>query len=322
MRALRFEKVGSLDALSIQDVPVPRPAADEVLVQVKAAAINPSDIKNVLGKMHITTLPRTPGRDFAGVVVEGPKDLLGKSVYGTGGNLGFGRDGSHAEFLAIPSGAILPLPANLSFAQAAGVGVAYMTAWTALVNAARLQKGETVLITGTTGNVGTVAAWVARHAGAKVFGTVRATADLAKVGQLPVAAWIDLQQTDLPGGVRAATSGRGVDVVFDLVGGAMFEPCLQSLAFRGRQVAIASNPDPRVAFNLVDFYHNESRLLGVDSLKWSFEEAAGILRSLTPLLESGALPPPQVEAYPLEQAPQLYRDIAASAVKGKPVLVP
>jgi NADPH2:quinone reductase len=322
MRALRFEKVGSLDALSIQDVPVPRPAADEVLVQVKAAAINPSDIKNVLGKMHITTLPRTPGRDFAGVVVEGPKDLLGKSVYGTGGNLGFGRHGSHAEFLAIPSGAILPLPANLSFAQAAGVGVAYMTAWTALVNAARLQKGETVLITGTTGNVGTVAAWVARHAGAKVFGTVRATADLAKVGQLPVAAWIDLQQTDLPGGVRAATSGRGVDVVFDLVGGAMFEPCLQSLAFRGRQVAIASNPDPRVAFNLVDFYHNESRLLGVDSLKWSFEEAAGILRSLTPLLESGALPPPQVEAYPLEQAPQLYRDIAASAVKGKPVLVP
>jgi NADPH:quinone reductase-like Zn-dependent oxidoreductase len=322
MRALRFEKTGSLDELGVRDIPVPKPAADEVLVQVKAAAINPSDIRNVLGKMHGTTVPRTPGRDFAGVVVGGSPGLLGKSVFGSGGNLGFGRDGSHAEFLAVPASAVLPLPAGIGFAQAAGIGVAYMTAWAALVKAARLQKGETVLITGTTGSVGSIAAWIAHHCGAAVFGTVRATADLAKVGNLPVGSWIDLQTTELAAGIRAATGGKGVDVVLDVIGGAMFERCLQALAWRGRQVAIASNPEPRVNFNLVDFYHNESRLLGVDSLKLSFEEAAEILRSLSPLLETGELPPPQVEAYPLEQGAKLYREIAAATVKGKPVLVP
>jgi NADPH2:quinone reductase len=322
MRALRFEKVGSLDELGIRDVPVPRPAAGDVLVQVKAAAINPSDIKNVLGKMHGTTVPRTPGRDFAGIVVEGPRELKGTSVFGSGGNLGFGRDGSHAEFVAVPAHAVLPLPHNADFKQGAGIGVSYMTAWAALVNAARIREGETVLITGTTGNVASIAARIAHRLGARVLGTVRSTADLAKVGDLPVEAWIDLQTTELADGVRAATAGKGADVVFDVIGGAMFEKCLQSLAWRGRQVVIASNPDPRVNFNLVDFYHNESRLLGVDSLKLDFEEAAAILGGLTKLIEGGELPLPKVEPYPLAQAPELYRGIAAATVKGKPVLIP
>jgi NADPH2:quinone reductase len=137
-----------------------------------------------------------------------------------------------------------------------------------------------------------------------------------------VDAWIDLQTTDLAEGVRAATAGRGADLALDAVGGALFEKCLASLAWRGRQVAIASSPPPRVEFNLVDFYHNESRLLGLDSLKFSFEEAAAILRSLTPLIESGVLPAPKVDAYPLERAPSLYREVDAATLKGKPVLVP
>jgi NADPH:quinone reductase-like Zn-dependent oxidoreductase len=322
MRALRFEKTGSLDELAVRDVPLPKPAQGEALVQVRAAAINPSDVKNVLGKMHGTTVPRTPGRDFAGIVVEGPQDLVGKAVFGSGGNLGLGRDGSHAQFLAVPAAAVLPLPANVGFEQGAGIGVAYLTAWAAIVDTARVQKGEVVLITGTTGNVGGIAARIAHGRGARVIGVVRTTADLSRVGDLPVDTWIDLQATDLAAGVRAATAGRGADVVLDVVGGAVFEKCLASLAWRGRQVAIASGPLPRVEFNLVDFYHNESRLLGVDSLKLSFEEAAGILRSLTPLIEEGALPAPKVDAYPLDRAPALYRGIDASTLKGKPVLVP
>jgi NADPH:quinone reductase-like Zn-dependent oxidoreductase len=322
MRALRFEKTGSLDDLRIREVPMPRPAEGEVLVQVRAAAVNPSDFKNVLGKMHATSVPRTPGRDFAGIIVKGPGELMGQSVFGSGGDLGFGRDGSHAQYLAVPACAVLPLPRNAGFEQGAGIGVSYMTAWAALVNLARVRGSETVLITGTTGNVGTIAASIAHHLGARVLGTVRSKADLAKVGDLPVDGWIDLQETGLAQGVKAATAGKGVDVVFDLVGGALFEGCLQSLAWRGRQVVVASNPDPRVSFNLVDFYHNESRLLGLDSLKLGFEEAAGILRSLTPAIESGHLPLPKVEPHPLEQAPRIYRELAASAIKVKPVLVP
>src|SRR5580658_8149573 len=173
MRALRFEKTGSLDELSIRDIPAPAPAAGEVLVQVKAAAINPSDVRIVQGKMHGTTVPRTPGRDFSGIVQGGPKELTGKSVFGSGGDLGFGRDGSHAEFLTVPVCAVLPLPHNASFEQGAGIGVAYMTAWAALVNSAGVRKGETVLITGTNGNVGSIATRIAHRLGARVLGTVR-----------------------------------------------------------------------------------------------------------------------------------------------------
>src|ERR1700722_5421572 len=154
MRALRFQKTGSLDELRVEDVPKPVPIAGEVLVQVKAAAINPSDVKNVLGKMHETSVPRIPGRDFAGLVADGPEAWKGKAVFGSGGNLGFGRDGTHAEFVTVPVSALNPLPRNLTFEQAAAMGVAYLTAWVAVVSTAKIQAGETILITGTTGAVG------------------------------------------------------------------------------------------------------------------------------------------------------------------------
>jgi len=322
MRALKFHQTGSLDNLRVEEVPLPIPGAGEVLVQVKAAAINPSDVKNVQGKMHETTVPRIPGRDFAGTVVKGPDELLGRSVFGSGGKLGFGRDGSHAEYLAIPATGVSPLPNNLSFEQAAAIGVAYMTAWAALVNAAQIQAGETALILGTTGAVGSAAARIAHEIGARVIGTVRQAADIPSTDALPVDNWIDLQVADVATGARKLTNGRGADVVFDLVGGAMFEQCLGALAWRGRQVAISSSPEPRVSFNLVDFYHNESRLLGVDSLKLSFDETAEILRRLTAGFESGLYPPPSLETFSLEEGPRIYRDIAEGKIKTKPILVP
>jgi NADPH:quinone reductase len=322
MRGLTFHQIGSLDALRIEEVSVPTPGSGEVLIQVKAAAVNPSDIKNVQGKMHETTVPRIPGRDFAGVIVKGPEELLGQSVFGSGGNLGFGRDGSHAEYVAVPVSAVVPLPKNLSFEQAAAMGVAYITAWAGLVNAAQIEAGETAVILGTTGAVGSAAARIAHKLGARVIGTARKASDIPAAGVIPVDDWIDLETTDLGPGVRALTKGRGADIVFDVVGGAMFEKCLAALALRGRQVAISSSPEPRVSFNLVDFYHNESKLLGVDSLKLSFEETAEILRRLTPSIESGIFPAPSVEIFSLEEGPQLYHDIAESKIKTKPILVP
>jgi NADPH2:quinone reductase len=323
MRALRFHQVGTLDNLRIEEVPVPTPAPGEVLVQVKAAAVNPSDVKNVQGKMHTTTVPRVPGRDFSGLIVKGVEgQVVGQPVFGSGGDLGFGRDGSHAEFVAVPAAAVVPLPKNLSFAQAAGIGVAYLTAWAALVNAAEVKPGETVLVLGTTGAVGSAAARIAHSVGARVIGTARKKLDIPPAGFLPVDHWIDLESTDIGTGARQATSGRGADVVLDVVGGQMFEQCLGAVAWRGRQIAISSSPDPKVSFNLVDFYHNESRLLGVDSLKLSFRETGEILRRLTGGFETGDFPPPEVETYPLEKGPAIYRDINESKIKGKPALVP
>ena len=293
-----------------------------MLVQIKAAAVNPSDIKNVLGKMRATTLPRTPGRDFAGIVVQGPAAWVGKSVFGSGGSLGIERDGSHAEYMTVPENGVAPMPDGLTFEQSAAIGVAYLTAWTALVRAAQIQAGESVLILGTTGAVGTAAARIARKHGARVLGTVRKTSELASASQSPVDVWINLETTELSKGVRDATGGRGADVVFDLVGGSLFEECLSALAWRGRQVAISSSPEPRVSFNLVNFYHNESRLLGVDSLKLTFPEAAEILRELTPAFETGEFLPPDVRAFPLTQAPEIYRAIDDGRIKGKVVLKP
>src|ERR1700751_3877831 len=221
MRALKFYQTGSLDDLRIEEVPMPTPGPGEVIVQVKAAAVNPSDIKNVQGKMHETTVPRIPGRDFAGKIVQGPAEVLGRSVFGSGGNLGFGRGGSHAEFVAIPATAVIPLPRNLSFEQAAGIGVAYITAWAALVNAAKIQAGEPVLILGATGAVGSAAARIAHKLGAQVIGTVRTASDLPPANLVPVNDWIDLQTTELAPGTRKLPDGRGADIVFDLVGGPM-----------------------------------------------------------------------------------------------------
>src|ERR1700758_5476925 len=215
MQALKFYQTGSLDNLHIEEVPLPTPGPGEVLVQVKAAAVNPSDIKNVQGKMHETTVPRIPGRDFAGTIVQGLGEVLGQSVFGSGGNLGFGRDGSHAEFVALPATAVIPLPRNLSFEQAAGIGVAYITAWAALVNAAKIQAGETVLILGATGAVGSAAARIAHKLGAQVIGTVRTASDSPPANFVPVNDWVDLQATDLASGTRKLTEGRGADVVFD-----------------------------------------------------------------------------------------------------------
>jgi NADPH:quinone reductase len=322
MKALRFEKTGSLEELKVTEVPIPVPDAGEVLIQVKAAAINPSDVKNVLGKMHETSVPRTPGRDFAGVVVEGRPDWRNQKVFGSGGNLGFGRDGTHAEFVTVPLTAINLLPNNLSFEQAAAMGVAYMTAWAAIVIAAKIKPGETILITGTGGAVGGAAAKIAAKQGARVIGTTRKASEIPGLESSAVAHWIGLDAGDLASSVFAATDGKGVNVVFDVVGGTMFEPCLRSLALRGRHIAIASNPESRVSFDLVDFYHRESRLFGVDSLKLSFEESAEILRGLTPGIEDGTFPAPSIKIRSFSDAVEAYRLVGDGKVKEKQILVP
>jgi len=322
MRALRFDKTGSLEVLRVSDIPKPALGPDEVLVQVKAAAVNPSDIKNVLGGMHETTLPRTPGRDFAGTVVAGPPELLGQGVFGSGGDLGFRRDGSHAEFVAVPELAVVIKPGSLDFAHAAAVGLPYITAWAALMEVARLQPAETVLIPGVTGAVGSAAARIAKWCGCRVLGAIRKQSEINKVRDLPVDVWIALESTELSKGAREATQGKGADVVFDVVGGPLFEQCLASLARRGRQVAIASAGQSRVSLNLLDFYHNESRLLGLDTLKLGFDEAAAILQQLAPGFESGEFPAPDCQTFPLDQAPEIYRQLHESKLKGKVVLIP
>ncbi len=326
MKALWFEKTGSLDYLQVKDLPDPNPHEGEVVIEVKGAALNPSDVKNVLGGMRETTTPRIPGRDFAGIIREktGTFDV-GDEVFGTGGDLGFIRDGSHAELLSVPLAAVQPKPITLSFEEAASIGIPYLVAWQGLVEIAALSEGETVLITGATGAVGDAAARIAKKVcGARVIGTVRTHTDLVRMALVEyIDGWVDLGSGLLPEQVRAQTGERGVDVILDVVGGPLFEPCLQALAFGGRQIAIASGSEPRVSFNLVDFYHNESCLRGVDSVKVSAAEAGKILQKLLPYFDSGDfVPPKEVIPVGFDKVLDAYREINEGKASGKYVFVP
>src|SRR5882672_9865564 len=151
MKALQFSAYGPPAVLSVKEIPKPEARKGEVLIQIKATAINPSDVKNVAGHFK-ASLPRVPGRDFAGVVVAGDAEK-GLEVWGSGAGFGVARDGAHAEFLVLPAEWISRKPPQLSMEQAAASGVPYLTAWSTLVGAGHVQQGETVLIVGVAGAV-------------------------------------------------------------------------------------------------------------------------------------------------------------------------
>ncbi len=155
MLAVRINHFAPPSQLQIEELPKPTLVTGEVLVKVCAAGINPSDVKNVSGNMQHTSLLRTPGRGFAGIVVEGPDDLVGTEVWGTGGDIGFTRDRTHAEYIALPKEAVNPKPQSLSMEEVGSIRVTYATAWLC-IDAAQLYAGETLLVIGATGVIGTV----------------------------------------------------------------------------------------------------------------------------------------------------------------------
>lgn len=315
MRALRFESFGDPSTvLKIEELPAPTPADGELLVRVKAAGINPSDPKNVGGAFSQTTLPRIPGRDFSGIVVsEGARQ--GEEIWGTGPGLGMTRDGSHSEYIAVPSDFVSTKPARLTFSQAAAIGVPFTTAWAAVIGAGRLKAGEAILIIGAAGTVGGAAVQIATWHQAAVLG-----ADLGSHEVAGAQAYIDTAKGDLHQRVRELTGGKGVDLVFDTVGGPMFEPALHSLALGGRQVAIASAGGSRVSFDLVEFYHNRSHLIGVDSAKFAWSELRTIMCELDRGFQTGALVPPELESVPFDRAIEAYAKVLARSGASKQVL--
>jgi NADPH:quinone reductase len=315
MRALQFKTFGDPAAqLAIVDLPDPQPRSGWAVVRVHAASVNPSDVKNVAGQMEGTVLPRVPGRDFSGVVEAGPSDWVGTEVWGTGGDVGFTRDGSHAGLIAVPESALARRPAALDQAQAASVGVAFVVGWMGLADYAGLQKGEDVAIVGVSGGVGGAVAQLSRALGARrVLGIDRRPPPRGS----PAASRIDAY-LPLDGGVAAAvktqTDGRGADVLFDAVGGVTFETALGCLAHKGRVIEIAATGRRRVEFDLLDFVHNESRLFGADSRKLGLVESAAILNKLAPLFDQGSLEAPLVHSVlPLERGIEAYQAVAAGA---------
>jgi NADPH:quinone reductase len=313
VKALRFSKYGAPSVLSIEEFDTPRLRSGESLVQIHAAAINPSDVKNVAGVFK-TPLPRTPGRDYAGTVVEG--EGKGREVWGSGPGFGVERDGSHAQFVVMPSDWLSDKPARISMEEASTIGVPFVVAWNGLVQEADVKAGETVLVTGALGAVGRAVTQIAHWKGARVIG-----ADIAdRVSECDT--YINTKTQDLVAGVQSATGGKGADLVYDTVGGPLFEPSLKSLRIGGRQVAMTSVGDRRVSFDLIDFYHNLLHLIGVDSLKLSGPQIAAIMDALKPGFETGALKPFPVKTWRLDGAVAAYAVVEKGAGAEKQVLIP
>src|SRR5919202_983675 len=291
-RGLRLtEKAGDVSALrfSVETRELRRERPDQVIVEIRSAGVNPSDAKAALGMMPYAVWPRTPGRDFAGVVVEGPDELLGREVWGSGGELGIRRDGTHATHVVLDAASVRPKPAAVPLLEAGGIGVPFITALEGFHRAGMPREGDTVLIMGLNGKVGQAAAQIAAATGARVIGVVRRAEPYAGHASAPVDV-IDASSTDVAVRVRELTGGKGADIVYNTVGSPYFEAAHKSLAVLGRQILIATI-EKSVPFNIFEFYRGRHTYVGVDTLALDSAACARMLEALAPAFEQGAIKP-------------------------------
>ncbi|KAF7896771.1 uncharacterized protein EAF01_009174 [Botrytis porri] len=284
MKALRLirDDLAAAPKLVLQDVPRPTLIPNHVIIKVHASAIHPSDLLNSKGGFPYTTFPRTPGRDFSGIVVEGPSNRIGQEVYGTSGNtIAFTQDGFQAEYCLVPEDAVAPKPENLSFTQAACVGVPFTTA-SLVLSRAHTKKGETVLVTGANGAVGSAIVQLAKCMGCRVISATRSDNYDINVATDP-----ELNA------VNDSTDGKGVDVVADTVGQpALVQAAVNKLARGGRLAFIASprgGADAELTLDMLSFYRGEKSLVGCNTLAYGVGDLALQLKELTGKFEEGSL---------------------------------
>jgi NADPH:quinone reductase len=324
MHALRFDHFGSPDVLDLEEMPDAAAGGGEAVVAVKSSSVNPSDLKNVAGSFQQTTLPRIPGRDFAGVVVDGPGDWIGAEVWGTGGDVGFTRDGPHAEMLTIPASSLARKPDRLSFEEASAVGVNFVTGWLGVVEAAQLADGETIAVFGVSGGVGGAVAQIAHALGSEVIGADRIHPAEGTPAASIIQEFITLEgrPSDVGSQVKRLTGGRGADVVFDAVGGVTTPAALASLAPAGRLVVISAVGTQTVEINLVNLYRNETRILGCNSGNHDVVQSGALLQRLAPFFDSGQFRPlPVAHRYSLEDGKDAYLAVE-NRVRGRVVICP
>ncbi len=289
-------------------------AANQVLIEVKAAAVNPSDVKAATGLMPYAVFPRTSGRDYAGVVIDGPPGTVGREVFGSSGDLGIRRDGTHATHLAVEAEAIVEKPKALSWEEAAGIGVPFVTAAEGFRRTGAPQPGGTVVIMGVTGKVGQAAVQIATWHGARVIGVARKAEPYEGHANAPVE-MIDASATDVAVRVRELTNGKGADIIFNTVGDPYFQAAHKSLALRGKQILIAAI-DRIVQFNILEFYRGQHTYVGVDTLGLSSVASGEVLRELRPGFASGKLKPFPINpaaVYSLENAKRAFDAVAGSS---------
>src|SRR5947207_6217155 len=324
MRALLCREYGPIERLRVEDVPSPRPAPNEVVVQVKASSLNFPDALMVQGQYQVKRpLPFSRGMELAGVVKE-----VGPAVRGVARGdrvVAFPGRGGFAQECVVGADRVSPLPPGMDFETGLAFVLTYCTSLHALKDCGHLQPGETLVVLGAAGGVGTSAIEVGKAMGAKVIAAASSEEKLAFCKELGADDGIDYEKSDLRQRILDLTRGKGADVVYDPVGGAHTEAALRATAWRGRLLVIgfASGVMPQVKLNLALL--KERSLVGVYWGDWTQHDPEGQRRNVEQLaawFAQGRTKPAISERVSLEEAPGAMVRLLPRKVKGKVVVVP
>ena len=306
-KAVQFDSYGGIDVLEVRDAPRPVPGLGEVLVEVKAAGINPSEAVIRSGALHHmfpATFPSGQGSDFAGIVAE-----LGPGVSGVAVGdevIGFSmRRSSHAEYVTVPANQLTPRPAKVPWEVAGSLFVAGVTAYAA-VRAVRLVPGDTVAIAGAAGGVGSIAVQLARRTGATVLGIAGPSNDvwLADHGVIPVN-----YGDDLPKRLLAAAKSGHIDALLDFFGGGYVAMAVEQLRLAPDRIDTIADFDAVKQF-------------GVQSKGGADAATAEVLAELADLVARGELEVPIAGVFALDDVRNAYRQVELRHTRGKLVLRP
>jgi NADPH2:quinone reductase len=327
MKAIRVsEKSISFDDLKLQltDLKTPKVKNGECLIQIHASGVNPSDVKALLGKMPNLTWPRTPGRDYAGIVIDGPSHLIGKEVWGTGGDLGMGRDGAHASFNIVDTEGVREKPKNLTMAEAGSVGVSWTCAWLSMITGAHVTSGETVAVLGANGKVGEAAIQIATAAGARVIAIERSRDNYLGHATGPVDVVNLEKEPDIQKVIMDRTDGKGADIIMNTVGSPYFNAACNSMTKLGRQIILTTIVDENM-INLRTFYRGNYQLIGVSNMDHDNIISGKLMEDMKSGFESGVYKPYPIldeNTYTLSNAEEAYKVVLKGLSRDRIVINP
>jgi NADPH2:quinone reductase len=322
MKAVVCKQYGPPESLTFEELPSPRPGPGEAVVAVRAASVNFPDVLIIQNKYQFKPpLPFSPGSELAGVVKEVGE---GAGGFKPGDRvMAFTAYGAFAEEVKVDAARLLPMPEGMDFPSAAAFLLTYATSDHALRDRGALQAGETLLVLGAAGGVGLAALEIGKALGARVIACASSAEKLAVCREHGADAGIDYAREDLRERIKALTDGRGVDVVYDPVGGSYTEPAFRSLAWRGRLLVVgfAAGEIPKLPLNLALL--KGASVVGVfwgDFARREPRQFADSVRQLGAWYAEGKLRPHVSQTLPLERAADALKLMAARQVKGKIVL--
>ena len=324
MKAALCKQFGPPETLVIEDLPSPKPGAGEVVVSVKAASVNFPDVLIIQNKYQVKPpLPFSPGSELAGVVKE-----VGEGVTNAKRNdrvIAFASYGAFAEECLVPAARLVPMPAGMDFVTAASFLLTYGTSHHALRNRAATKPGESLLVLGAAGGVGIAAIEIGKVLGLRVIACASSEDKLAVCREHGADETINYGSEDLREGIKRATGGKGVDIIYDPVGGPYAEAALRSSNWRARFLVIgfASGDIPKIALNLPLLM--ERSIVGVYWGEWTRRtpaEFAAAVKELGEWYAQGKLNPHVSSQFPLAQTAAALNELAGRRAKGKVVIVP